>query len=330
MIFSQIKEFMLRLGAHPHTHKVLRVLQAVFIVMVCYYLANRVAALGWQDVINALPTTPWFYVFFILMYFAFPTAEWLAYRRLWGTKAGAGFDIFIRMRIYNYAVVSYSGEAYLAMWGSKNLGQSKRKTLATIKDSHILSALSSNSLTIALLALFFMTGQLKQITGADPSYPFYVAVAFGLSAVLIPIVISFRKQIFFCDGKTIRAVFGIHFMRLLAVVGLQIAQWAVVMPYVPLETWLLFLTAQYVLTRIPFLPNTDLLFAGVGLTLLSFVDESQTILAGLFVASGALSQILNLSLFAALSLRDMLKNPSVPFHITDPAAETPAKHAKLP
>lgn len=306
MTFSQLKSRMSDLRGKPFVRKLAGLAQAAIIILVCYYLVTKVGAIGWGEVVQSLPTTPWFYLAFLAMYFAFPIAEWCVYQKLWGPKVRRRFDVFLRMRIYNYAVLSYSGEAYVALWGSTNLDQSKRKTLAMVKDSHILSALSSNSLTIALLVLFFTTGQLEQITGANPSYPMYVAVAFFLSAVLIPLVVWFRRQILYIDGQTAAAIFSIHFTRLIAVVGFQVAQWAVVMPYVPLDTWLLFLTAQYVLTRVPFLPNSDLLFAGVGLTLLSYVDAPHAVLAGLFVASGALAQILNLSIFAGLSLKDMV------------------------
>jgi hypothetical protein len=306
MTFSQAKSKVSELRSSPLMKKLARLAQAAIIGLVCYYLMTKVSAIGWSEVVSSLPTTPWFYLAFLAMYFAFPIAEWCVYQKLWGPKVRGRFDVFLRMRIYNYAVLSYSGEAYVALWGSANIDQSKRKTLAMVKDSHILSALSSNSLTIALLILFFTTGQLEQITGANPSYPLYVAVAFFLSAVLIPLVVWFRRQILYIDGKTATMVFAIHFTRLLAVVGFQVAQWAIVMPYVPLDTWLLFLTAQYVLTRIPFLPNSDLLFAGVGLTLLSYVDAPHAVLAGLFVASGALAQILNLGIFAGLSIKDMI------------------------
>ena len=285
----------------------LKAVQLIALVSICYYLALKVSHIGWQDITSSLPTTPWFYLFFLGIYFAYPVGEWFVYRRLWGTPARKRFDVFLRMRIYNLAFISYSGEAYLGVWASRRVKQRKRRTVSTIKDSQILSALSSNSLTILLLALLFGSGQLSLFTDADPSYPLYAAIAIGLSALLIPLVVSFRHQLLSVDGQTAKAVFLIHLCRLLVIVALQIASWAVVMPDVPMETWLVFLTGQYVLTRIPFLPNTDLLIAGLGLTLLSYVDAPAATLAGMFVASGALAQLLNLGLFAGLGVRDLFK-----------------------
>ncbi len=288
-------------------HQFAKGAQALLILGVFYYLTVKVAAIGWQDVMDALPTSPWFYIFVIAMYFAYPVGEWLVYRLLWGEVAHKRFDVFVRMRIYNAAVMSYTGEAYLGIWAHKQIGGRKRDIAGKIKDSQILSALSSNSLTIVLLAMLFASGRLGIFTGADPSYPTYVAIALGLSLVLIPLVIWFRKQILSLDPVLTRKVFLIHFVRLTTVVALQVGSWAVVLPNVPMDIWLVFLTGQYVLTRIPFLPNTDLMIAGLGLTLLSFVDAPAAALAGIFVASGAINQVLHLTLFAGLTMRDMVK-----------------------
>ena len=282
-------------------------LQLAALVGICYYLALKVSAIGWQEIAGSLPTSPWFYLFFLGIYFAYPVGEWIVYSHLWGLSARKRFDVFLRMRIYNLAFVSYSGEAYLGIWASRRVKQRKRRTATTIKDSQILSALSSNSLTVLLLGLLLGTGQLSLFTDADPSYPMYVAIAVGLSALLIPLVISFRHRILSVDAQSAKTVFAVHLARLMMIVVLQIASWAVVMPSVPMETWLVFLTGQYVLTRIPFLPNTDLLVAGLGLTLLSFVDAPAATLAGMFVAAGALATVLNFGLFSALSLRDILR-----------------------
>lgn len=324
MNLTALKSIVESVRANPVARKLLRLTQVTFVIGVFYYLALRVSAIGWQDVQDALPTTPWFYALFLAWYFVFPLTEWLVYQKLWGPAARRRFDVFLRMRIYNFGVMSYTGEAYLALWGSQNTGLKKRKIIATVKDSQILSALSSNSLTISLVAVLFVSGELSLITGADPSYPLYVTIAVTLGVILIPLVLRFRRQILSIAGRTARTIFLMHFARLIAVVGLQVAMWSVVMPYVPMQTWLLFLTAQYVLTRIPFLPNADLLFAGLGLTLLSYVNAPHAVLAGIFVASGALSQILNLGLFAGLSLRDMVRRtPRTAPDLLDPPA--PAK-----
>jgi hypothetical protein len=71
---------------------------------------------------------------------------------------------------------------------------------------------------------------------------------------------------------------------------------------VPMTTWLVFLTAQMVMTRIPFLPSQDLMVLGLGVALSSVVDVPAIAVAGMFVAAGALSQIANLVIFGWTSV----------------------------
>lgn len=305
MDIARLKSLLEAAQENSMARRAAKLVQVAVVLGVCYYLSIKVAAIGWQDVMNALPTTPWFYVFVVGMYAAYPLGEWFVYKSIWGKPAARRFDVFLRMRIYNAAVMSYSGEAYLGLWASRRIGGRKRHILSKIKDSQILSALSSNSLTILLLVMLFASGRLGIFTGADPSYPMYVGIALGLSLFLIPLVVWFRKQILSLEPAMTRKVFFIHFARLTAVVTLQVGSWAVVLPDVPWDIWLVFLAGQYVLTRIPFLPNADLMVAGLGLTLLAFVDAPEAALAGIFVASGALTQVLHLTVFAGLTFRDM-------------------------
>tara|TARA_R110002096_G_scaffold40389_2_gene109909 strand:+ start:297 stop:1160 length:864 start_codon:yes stop_codon:yes gene_type:complete len=279
-------------------------------------MATKLTAIGWSDVSKALPTTPWFYIFFLAMYFAQPIAEWLVYQRLWGTVVKSRFDIFVRMRIYNFALVSYAGEAFLAIWAHRHLSKSGKQVMSSVKDSSILSGLASNSFTLILLALFFMTGQLETITDTDPSYGRYLGFAVALGVILVPLVLKFHGKILGIGPDIAKKVFLVHLSRLIAVLLLQTAQWAVVFPEVAITTWLLLLTAQMILTRIPFLPNTDLLFAGLGMTLMGYIDGPEAVVAGMFLASGALSQSLNLSCFILASLK---RNPPKNETIETPA-----------
>jgi len=280
---------------------VLRGVQISLVSGVIYLIAAELSAIGWNDVWRALPISPWFYLFFLAMYFALPVGEWLVYQVLWGPVVRGRFAVFLRMRVYNWALVSYAGEAYLALWAHKNIAQNGRSIVAAVKDSNILSAFASNSFTIILLALFFFTGQLERLTNANPNFGYYIGVSLVVGLVLLPLMLRFRGKILAVQGAAARRIFTIHLIRLVAVLLLQVGQWAIVLPGVGLETWVLLLTAQMVLTRVPFLPNTDLLFAGLGISLMGYVEGPEAAIAGMFLASGALSQLLNLGAFLITS-----------------------------
>ncbi len=281
----------------------LKSLQFLFMAAVIYYLANKLTAVGWREVWDALPTTPWFYILFVIAFFTFPISELIIYRLMWKVDFKGQFGVFVRKRVYNYAVLSYSGEAYMAFWARRRLDIRDRVIFSTIKDSNILSGLASNSFTVIMLTIFFMTGQLSIITDADPDYKSYLILAVLVGAILVPVVLRFRKHIISLKPEVAKKVFLIHIVRMLTILILQTLQWSVVLPEVPFNMWFLFITAQLVLTRVPFLPNTDLLVAGLGLTLMGYVDAPQATLASMFLAAGALSQVMNLGAFLATSVR---------------------------
>ncbi len=304
----------LKLRENRSVMAALRLLQASFVLAVIYFLTQKLSDVGWTDVWAALPETPWFYIIMVVLFFAYPIAETIVYQTMWDKKLWPHFNVFIRKRIYNYAVLSYSGEAYMAWWAHKNLLEknrndtdlSGRKIVSTIKDSNILSALASNGFTVLGLAAFFFTGQLALMTKADPDYKAYLIVALLVGIILVPAVLHFRRHLISLEVPIAKRVFLVHLTRLVLMLLLQTAQWAVVLPQVPFETWLLFLTAQLVLTRVPFLPNTDLLYAGLGLTMMGYLDAPAATVAGMFLASGVLSQAFNLAAFVLTSLPDFV------------------------
>ncbi|MCJ9430577.1 hypothetical protein [Kordiimonas marina] len=289
--------------------RALKLLQGVFMLAVIGFLGYRLSEIGWHEVWAALPTTPWFYVILLVMYFIFPAFEILVYQSMWDAPLWRHFSIFVRKRVYNFAVLSYTGEAYLAFWARKRLPLSTKRIFATVKDSNILSALASNSFTVILLAVFFLTGELSVITKASPDYKMYLVLAVLVGAILVPVVVKFREHIISLEPQVARRVFLIHLVRLVVMLLLQTAQWAVVLPSVPFSAWLMFLTAQLVLTRVPFLPNTDLLLAGLGLTLMGYLDAPEAVVAGMFLAGGALSQLLNAIAFVGTSMHDLKRVP---------------------
>lgn len=298
----QIENLLARMKDRPAVTFSLKALQLAAVAGVLLFLSGKLGHIGWDKVMASLPTTPWFYLFFSVMYLAYPVAEQRVYRRIWAGDKVADLSVFLRMRVYNFAVLSYSGEAFLALWASKNLDEKKGRIFSNIKDSNILSALASNSFTILLLVALFASGQLHHITDADADFRYYLALAVLVGVILIPTVIHFRNHLIALDGPTARAVFGTHLIRQIIVLLAQVAMWSVAVPEVPMTAWLLLLTAQMVLTRVPFLPNTDLLLAGLGITLIGYLAAPESKLAGMFFAAGVLGQIANLAVFALASM----------------------------
>lgn len=271
------------------------------------FMGYRLSDIGWDTVMGTLPIEPLFYIFFAVMFLAYPIAEKRVYGLIWNEREKARLDVFLKMRAYNFAVASYSGEAFLALWARKTLNMPKRQIFSTIKDSNILSALASNSFTILLLMALVFSDQLHVITDENADFEYYLALAFLVGVVLVPIVILFRRHLISIEPALGHTVFLTHLCRQIIVLAAQVAMWAVAVPEAPFSAWLLLLTAQMVLTRIPFLPNTDLLLAGLGITLMGQLGAPEGKLAGMFFATGVLGQVCNLAAFVISSVREPLR-----------------------
>lgn len=288
----------------------LKVVQLLLVGGVLLYLASRIAEIGWSEVRRSLPETVWFYVLFVAMYFVIPVAELLTYRTMrWRIGFWRSLPMFVRKRVYNYAVMSYSGEAYMFLWARRHLALGTRQILSMVKDNNLLSGLASNSFTLILVAAFFATGQLETILKTSPDTGSYVGATVLVGALMVLLVIGLNRRIMSVPFGMAARITGIHAVRVLLVLLLQTAQWAVVFPHVPFLTWLLFLTAQMVLTRLPFLPNQDLMLVGLGLGMTHYIDAPEAAVAGMFLVSGAMFQAANLTAFLLTSIGTYAPRP---------------------
>ena len=78
-------------------------------------------------------------------------------------------------------------------------------------------------------------------------------------------------------AKTALLIFGVLLVRLIVGQVLQIGMWAVAMPEVSLPVWFTFAAASIIVSRIPFVPNRDLIFLGLGVSLSGVVGISEAV-----------------------------------------------------
>ena len=82
----------------------------------------------------------------------------------------------------------------------------------------------------------------------------------------------------------------------------QIAQWSIVLPAVPLSTWITYAALAILLARIPFPSNKQLIFMGVGIEVASKLNIPEAAMFSLLGTIVALNKILNLILYFLLSV----------------------------
>jgi len=186
-----------------------------------------------------------------------PVSDYIIFKRLWGMPV-AGLVPILRKRVANETLLTYSGEAYFYAWARARLNM-VTTPFAAIKDVSILSAVVGNVFTLALLAVatpltysLLPPDWVKKIAGST-------AVIVGISLAIL----LFRGRLFSLSRAELRWVFGIHLVRTLVYTVLLALCWHFALPMVPLGLWLILVTVRQMVTRLPLVPNADIVFINV-------------------------------------------------------------------
>ena len=291
-------------------------LNRVWLLAILLFVAWRLARIGWGEVLANVPPTPWFYLIYAASFMVLPFSERVIFGIVWPTSPRASMAALLRKRAMNSMVIGLSGDLSFFLWARRHLGLPERRLLAGIKDSSILSGLSSALVTAALVAAFFATGSAGVIDRFLAGHRAAMWAAIAALAILVPVGLRFRNRILWIGGGQAARVLAVHMLRGFLVLGLQLAQWAVVLPQVPIETWLLFLTVQLLIGQLPLLPNRDFLFLAVGVELTGAVGVDRAALASMLVTMTFLKQATNLATLVLTSFtrqgREMPASAVVP------------------
>ncbi len=288
---------------------VLKGARAVFMLGIVAYLLYELRDISWTEIGAALPTNPLFYLLFLVLYFLLPVAECFVYRITWTFEAWKSFPAFVKKRIYNNDVLGYSGEVYFYTWARKNIGLSDLEILKTIRDQNIVSSAASTMITVVLVAVFLYAGQINVTEWIGPQEMSYLVGGAVVTLLLAGLAIGLRRYLFSMAAKTALLIFAVLIVRLIVGQALQIGMWAVAMPEVSLPVWFTFAAASIIVSRVPFVPNRDLIFLGLGVSLSGVVGISE---AGVFAMLGAITvmgKVINLLFFSALSVLGRKKGP---------------------
>ncbi len=279
--------------------KGLKVLQYSLLACIVFYLVYKLTHLGWAEVIGSLPQSPWFYVFFCLRFIALPISELAIYEIVWAQPLVRHFFVFIRKRVYNFAVMGYSGEAFLTIWARRRLALPHKQILVGVKDNNLLSAFTSNAATVVLIIALAATGGLKAGLDAFPGARWLFALAFLTAATLSVLVMIFRDKLMALPKGVMPRLIVVHSGRQALIILLHAAMYASALPGAPVMAWMTFIAMQLVLSRVPFLPNQDIVYLGAALTLSPIIGAPEAAVAGMLVAEAGLSQIFNIFMFFA-------------------------------
>ena len=218
--------------------------------------------LDMAELMRLLPLSPVFWLAFAGYYLALPISEWVIYRRLWNFPA-AGFGALLRKLVSNELLLGYLGEAQFYAW-VRGRGTVDETPFAAIKDITILSALTGNLATLVMLALawpFVSVGQL----GLQGQTAF---AALGVVLLTSLAILLFRQKLFTLPRRELWFISAVHLVRIAAVLLLSAVMWNAVLPAVVLTLWLVLATLRQLISRLPLMPNKDVVFAGITVLLL--------------------------------------------------------------
>ena len=281
----------------PDVARALRLANYAFLALIVIWLITKISQIGWGAVIENLPASPWFYFFLALKFLTLPIAETFVYQILWERPLLRHFPAFVRKRVYNSAVAGYSGEAFLVLWARRRLGLSDLAAVVSVKDGNVLAAFSANLTTVALVVWLAANGLLERVVAEIPGGGVLFAVAFAAAAGFAIGAAALRRKIIAAGDGKIARILGVHALRQAAQLVVYAAVYAAAIPSAPLATWFAFIALQYVITRIPFLPNQELFYLGAALSLAAIVGAPEEQVAGMLLAEAGLLQALYFTLF---------------------------------
>ena len=211
-----------------------------------------------RDIVDLVPRSLSFWLVFVAAYVATPVSEWVIYRRLW-TIPASGFVALLRKRVTNEILLGYLGEVYFYAWVRRTGLITRSAPFGAIKDVAILSALTGNAVTLAMLgaaAPFFSL--LRLGTGGKA-----MVGSLAVLAISSFVLMLLRKRLFTLPRPLLLEIAAIHMGRIAATVALTALMWHLALPGVGVVWWLVLSTLRQLLSRLPLVPNKDLAFVGL-------------------------------------------------------------------
>lgn len=217
----------------------------------------QLAQIDLSRVAAIVPTSPLFWLVYAISYFAGPLGDYLIFRRLWQIPV-AGFFALLRKLIGNELITGYVGDLYFYTWARQRTAMTSAP-FGAVKDVAILSAMAANAVTLVLMALAYPL--LDQLHLGIDSTAFFGSVA--LMLVISSGVLFFRKTLFSLPADDLWHVTFVQTARVIATLVLTGVCWHLALPAESVELWVLLSAMRMLLSRLPFLPNKDVVFAAL-------------------------------------------------------------------
>lgn len=208
-----------------------------------------------------------FWATFVAYYSAGPVSEWVIFRRLWQLPVG-GLAALFRKLVSNSLLLGYLGEVYFYAW-ARARAKMVAAPFGAVKDVAVLSALTGNVVTLLMVLVAAPVFLSLHLDLSARTLGISIAVMLGSSFAMM----LFRNRLFSLPRRLLWFVTAIHVARILVMIGLSALLWHLILPSVALGWWLLLATLNQLVSRLPLIPNKDVVFAGIALFLVGHDGE---------------------------------------------------------
>jgi len=255
-----------------------------------------------SHILSLVPRGIGFWLVFGLAYLSTPLSEWIIYRRLWNLPA-SGMAALLRKRVTNEILLGYLGEIYFYTWVRRAGLITRAAPFGAIKDSAILSALTGNVVTLAMLAAAVPFFKLLQLGLGGKA----MIGSLGVLAVTSFAMLLLRQRLFTLPRPELVRIAVVHLARIAATIGLTALMWHLILPGVGVVWWLVLATLRQLLSRLPLIPNKDLAFVGLAV----FVVGRDGDVGAMVAMLGSLILLTHLLVGASLAATDLLQRDKV-------------------
>jgi hypothetical protein len=255
-------------------------------------IAFQARSLNFAKLDELLPHSVLFWGAFLAYFMVIPVCEWVIFRRLWSIP-GSGVIPLLRKKVYNELLLGYLGEAYFYGWARRRVDMISTP-FGAVKDVAILSAMAGNLATLALLVVMWPFIGVTQL-GLDTHL---VVWSLGIILVVSLAMTFLRRQVFSLPFPDLAFIMQAHLVRIVASTAFLALMWHLALPEVALVWWLYLATLRMLVSRLPLVPNKDLVFAGVAVFTLGHegdIGSLMALVAGLVLAAHIVTGLLVLA-----------------------------------
>lgn len=268
-------------------------------------IGHRLTQLGWGAIWHARPASIGFYLLLVAQFFLQPIGDYFVYRNLWGRAQTPPMAVILRKRLMNTFMLDYSGEAFFYFWAQRNLSLPPGMAVHGIKDSNLLSGGAGLAMVWILGLILLLTGGLHLPTLPGQGW-LYALLGTAPLVLCVVLVVAHRKMTVLTRPQLL-TVFAIHFLRASLVLGVEFGLWRLSGALPGAVAAVQFVALRQVITRLPIVPNKDLIFVGVGMAAAGAAHAAVTPVATVLVILAAADLVLAASVAALTALPGLLR-----------------------